>query len=82
MHLIETTRTGHDYLTTATSLLQRLRLAHPTKGLFEAADLQWWWRMERPTDAVPQLFWLEDDGTPAAGAILTDWKGRISLDVP
>jgi len=37
-------------LEAVTALLQRVRSAHPTAGLYEAADLQWWWRTPRSTD--------------------------------
>jgi predicted N-acetyltransferase YhbS len=66
-------------LEAATTLLQRIRAAHPTFGLYEAADLQWWWRVPRPTDQIPQLFWFDDAG-PVAAAILTDWGDRVALD--
>src|SRR6476469_10336412 len=72
-------RVGLDYLTTATALLQRVRRAHPTAGLYEAADLQWWWRTPRATDDLPQLFWFDDAGRPDAAAIAIDWAGRVAL---
>jgi predicted N-acetyltransferase YhbS len=55
-----------------TELLHRIRLADPWAGLWEAADLQWWWRRPRRSDEVEQLFWVDDEG-PAAAVILTDW---------
>ncbi len=64
-------RTGLEYLETITTLLQRARAAHPTRGLFEAAELQWWWARPRPTDDLPQLFWFDDDGQPEAAVIVT-----------
>jgi GNAT superfamily N-acetyltransferase len=67
-------------LEAATALLQRARNAHPTKGLFEAADLQWWWRTPRPTDQVGQLFWFDHLGRPEAAVIATDWGDRMALD--
>jgi predicted N-acetyltransferase YhbS len=74
-------RVGLDYLGAVTSLLQRIRLAHPTAGLYEAADFQWWWsRRARPTDDLPQLFWFDDDGRPVAAAIVTAWASRTQLD--
>jgi ribosomal protein S18 acetylase RimI-like enzyme len=63
---------GLDYLALATALLQRARLADPESGLWEAADLQWWWRMPRRSDEVKQLFWVDDAG-PVATVVLTDW---------
>ena len=59
-----------------TVLLQRIRGAHPTAGLYEAADLQWWWRTPRSTDDLPQLFWFDDVGRPVAAVIATDWGDR------
>ncbi len=72
-------RAGLEYLETASLLLQRIRASHPTRGLFEAADLQWWWSLERSTDVIPQLFWFDEDGLPAAGVIATDWGGDVAL---
>ena len=61
-------------------LLRRVRSAHPTEGLFEAADLQWWWRTPRATDDLGQLFWFDQLGSPEAAVIATDWGDRIALD--
>lgn len=79
-HHREIARVSAEYLAAVTALLQRVRAEHPTAGLFEAADLQWWWRTARSTDAVPQLFWFDDDGRPEAGVILTDWGSRVAVD--
>ena len=73
-------RVGVHYLEAATALLQRVRSAHPTKGLYEAADLQWWWRTPRSTDNLGQLFWFDHLGRPEAAVIATDWGDRIALD--
>jgi RimJ/RimL family protein N-acetyltransferase len=73
-------RVGLHYLEAATVLLQRIRSVHPTAGLYEAADLQWWWRTPRSTDNLPQLFWFDDLGRPEAAVIATDWGKRIALD--
>ena len=73
-------RVGVHYLEAVTSLLQRARSAHPTKGLYEAADLQWWWRNPRPTDNLDQLFWFDDLGRPEAAVVATDWGDWIALD--
>lgn len=70
---------GLDYVGAVTELLQRVRRAHPTKGLYEAADLQWWWRTPRSTDRLPQLFWFDELGRPEAAAIATDWSDGIAL---
>lgn len=73
-------RVGRDYLRDVTSLLQRVRSAHPTKGLYEAADFQWWWRNPRSTDEIPQLFWFDEIGRPVAAVIVTDWGDRMAFD--
>ena len=65
----------------ATVLLQRLRLASPTGGIWEAADVQWWWRRERPTDRGGQVFWLDADGAPVAAVICTEFSGQVQCDV-
>lgn len=75
----EDTRFGLDYLETVTELLQRVRSTHPTAGLYESADLQWWWRNPRSTDVIPQVFWFDDDGNPEAAAILVDWGKEVAL---
>jgi len=78
--LREAHRVGLHYLADVTVLLQRIRRAHPTAGLYEAADLQWSWRMPRATDDLPQLFWLDDRGHPEAAVIATAADDRIALD--
>ena len=72
---------GLDYVELATRLLQRARLEHPTAGMWEAADLQWWWRSERRSDAVDQQFWLDEDGDPVGAVIVTDWKRAWGCDL-
>lgn len=66
----EVRATGLDAVRLATSMLQRARLADPLAGMWEAADVQWWWRKPQRSDEVEQLFWLDDDG-PVAGVLLT-----------
>lgn len=78
--LREVRLTGLDCLDAVTTLLQRVRAADPTFGLYEAADFQWWWREPRATDAVPQLFWFDDAGRPTAAVVATAWRDRVALD--
>ena len=79
--LREEHRVGLDYLDAVTALLQRIRSAHPTAGLYESADLQWWWADAAPTtDSLSQLFWFDHLGRPEAAVIATDWGERVTLD--
>ena len=78
--LREDRRAGLQSLADVTALLQRVRSAHPTAGLYEAADLQWWWSQRpRSTDDVPQLFWFDDLDRPEAAVIATAWQTGIQL---
>lgn len=79
MPIGEMRASGLQYLVLATELLQRARLADAEAGVWEAADLQWWWRTPRPSDAIDQLFWIDDDG-PVAGFVLTDWGRAWGCD--
>lgn len=56
----------------ATELLQRARRADPQAGIWEAADVQWWWREPRRSQGVEQHFWADSEG-PVAAALLTSW---------
>ncbi len=73
--------TGKGYLALACDLLHRVRLADPNASVWEAADLQWWWRRPRLTDAVPQQFWVDEAGLPMAAVLLTEWSTHWGLDV-
>lgn len=78
---VEVERSGLEYLATVTELLDRNRAAHPTAGLFDAAEVQWWWAQEqRPTDQLGQLFWLDDERRPVAAAIATQFGDSTQLD--
>ncbi|MFW2334917.1 GNAT family N-acetyltransferase [Ilumatobacter sp.] len=78
-NLREELRSGLEYLHTVTELHQRVRAAHPTFGLYEASELQWYWTIPRPTDDVDQLFWFDDDGRPAAAMVAVDFGDGVSL---
>ncbi|MEZ5247714.1 MAG: hypothetical protein R2713_00400 [Ilumatobacteraceae bacterium] len=69
---------GLVHLGAVTSLSQRNGLAHPTAGPYEATDLQYWWRAERPTDDLPQPVWFDDEARPAAAVVTTAWPGRMA----
>ena len=78
--LRERSLVGFEYLEAVTRLLQRVRSAHPTAGLWEAADRQWSWRTPRSTDDLPQLFWFDGDGQPAAAVITTSTEHGVGFD--
>ena len=63
---------GPEGVALAVSLLQRARQADPHAWQWEASDVQWWTRRPRTSDAVSQLFWVDDLG-PVAGVYLTSW---------
>ncbi len=76
----EELRVGLEYLEAMTTLMQRVRNAHPTKGIYEAAEIEWWWSIPRSTDTFPQLFWFDDQGRPEAAVTVTDFgNGSSSL---
>lgn len=72
---------GLAYLDAVTSLLQRSRCAHATAGLYEAAELQWWWaQRRRPTDDEGQPFWFDEFGQPFAAVIRTAFGEHSQFD--
>lgn len=71
---------GLECLSLSTALLQRVRLAHPTVGIWEAADVQWWWGRPRSSDSLEQTFWVDADG-PVALALLTEFDAVWQLDL-
>lgn len=72
MSVREVRASGLEALMLATELLQRARRADRQAGVWEAADVQWWWRRPRRSDDVEQLFWADSQG-PVAGVLLTSW---------
>lgn len=70
---------GVDRLNMTSAVLQRARLADPGAGVWEAADLQWWWRRPRATDELLLPVWVDDVG-PCAAIALTDWGASWQAD--
>ena len=79
MSVAEVRASGLQSVSLATQLLQRARLAHPEAGIWEAADVQWWWRIPRSSDRLEQLYWVDGDG-PVAAVLLTDWGRSWACD--
>jgi GNAT superfamily N-acetyltransferase len=71
---------GRDYLQVVSRLLQDARLAEPDGGLWEAADLQWWWRVDQHEDPHAQSIWFDGD-TPVVGVAFTRWKAGLGCDL-
>ena len=71
---------GLDRLNATSTVLQRARLADPFGHLWEAADVQWWWRKPRPTDDLALPVWFDDVG-PVAAVGLTAWTDTWQVDV-
>lgn len=72
---------GPHYLRLATTLLQRMRRKRPTGGIWEAADVQWWSRLDQATGPDGgHLFWLDEQGEPLAAVLLT-YFARPQCDV-
>jgi hypothetical protein len=78
---IPVVQTDAEYLRLATALLQRMRNDSPAGGIWEAADVQWWWRQERVTDEHGQLFWLDEHRDPQAAVLTTEFRDTIQCDV-
>src|SRR4051794_19283560 len=73
--------TAAEYLAAVTSLLQAYRVAHPSGGIWEAADLQWWWTRDPHEDPGRARIWYDGTG-PYVAATLTVWsQGLASVDV-
>ena len=73
MSLKQIQATGINAVNMASALLNRVRLADPVAGLWEAGDVQWWWGVPRASDQIEQVFWLDDEG-PVAGVYVTAWR--------
>jgi predicted N-acetyltransferase YhbS len=71
---------GLERLHATSTVLQRARAADPLRGMWEAADVQWWWRRPRTTDEVALPVWFDEVG-PVAAAGLTAWDSYWQADV-
>jgi predicted N-acetyltransferase YhbS len=71
---------GLKRLNATSTVLQRARSADPLGGMWEAADVQWWWRRPRVTDELALPVWFDEVG-PVAAAGLTAWEDTWQTDV-
>lgn len=62
---------GRDYLGMATAFLIACRRADPCGGLWDAADIQWWWREDDFQTPDHQRFFETADGAPRAMLLLS-----------
>lgn len=72
---------GLDYLAKATDFLIACRLEDPLGGLWDAADIQWWWREDDFRDPAHQLFFETPDGAPRAMLLLSPTYGTFDYEL-
>lgn len=72
---------GLERLAAVSALLQRLRRQDPVAGVFEAADLQWWWRRPRASDEIALPVWFDETDQPVAATVLTGWPHAWWIDL-
>jgi GNAT superfamily N-acetyltransferase len=73
--------TGSDALSALTALLHRARRAHPTWGVWEAADLHWWWRFDQRDDPRDCTVWLDTDSEPALAVTAVHFHDGMLADI-
>lgn len=73
--------TGLERLSAVTELLHRIRRHDPRAGVWEAADVQWWWRRPRASDDLALPVWFDAADQPIAAAVLTEWPFAWWLDI-
>ena len=71
---------GLERLHATSTVLQRARSIDPLAGMWEAADLQWWWRRPRISDDISLPVWFDELG-PVAAAGITAWDDDWQLDI-
>ncbi|MEZ5298920.1 MAG: GNAT family N-acetyltransferase [Ilumatobacteraceae bacterium] len=71
---------GPGALEALSALLRRSRLAHSTWGAWEAADVHWWWRLDRRVDPDDCLVWSDESG-PTAAVFATRFRDDLLADV-
>ncbi len=71
---------GGEYLDAVTRILQQARLADPTGGVWEAADMHWWWREDQHDDPANQRVWFDGD-QPVAAVSFGRWRDVWGADL-
>ena len=71
---------GRERLDATTRILQRCRRSDPEGGVWEAADVEWWWRRPRGTDELVLPVWHDEKG-PCAAVSVVDWGDRWQADL-
>lgn len=66
---------GDECRAAVTSLLLQARGDDPMAGLWEAADLQWWWSVDHGRGSRRDTFWLDPGGRPVACLLTSRQKG-------
>ncbi|MDP9366259.1 MAG: GNAT family N-acetyltransferase [Chloroflexota bacterium] len=78
---------GRAFLDTATELLLRARGDDPMVGIYEAGDVQWWWKDEAGHASTRHTFWLDAKGQPVAALLVAETApaagepGRVDADL-
>lgn len=70
---------GLDRVEATARVLQRIRRADGDAGVWDAADIHWWWRRPRRSDELPLPVWFDDAG-PCAAVSLTEWGETWQAD--
>jgi len=72
---------GTEALAGLTTLLHRVRRAHPTWGAWEAADLHWWWRVDQRPDPRDCVLWLDADSEPVLAVTAARFRDGLLADI-
>jgi ribosomal protein S18 acetylase RimI-like enzyme len=71
---------GIEGLRSSIRAAQEARRRHAVEGVWEAADLAWWWRQPRTTDTAITRVWT-DAGVPVRAVRPIAWKHGVSVEV-
>jgi GNAT superfamily N-acetyltransferase len=70
---------GLDRLNATSIVLQRARPLSLDNGIWDAADVQWWWRRPRVSDDFTLPVWFDEFG-PVAAVGITAWESTWQTD--